>query len=195
MSLSLTYFAFDGSRGLECRLALAIAGLPFEDIRLDRAQWASTPFGGLPILTDGQRVLSQSNAILVYIGRGHGLHPSEPWTAAEHEAILASVEELRARLPGRPGMSDEEKKSAREEFAAGWLKSWADTISGRIAGPFLEGEAISVADIKLAVILRSFHSGAYDHLPASIFDAWPRLGALREAVFARPEAARFAPKS
>lgn len=200
MSVSLTYFNFDGSRGLECRLALAVAGVPFEDIRLDRPQWAAlkptVPFGGLPILRQGDRVLAQSNAILVYVGRTHGLHPADPWLAAEHEALMQSVEDLRNKMPARPDMGDEEKRAARQEFAAGWLKTWADTVSARITGPFLEGDTIHVADLKLAVILRSFLSGAYDHLPPSTFDAWPKLLALVAAVNAHPAVQQFiGPKS
>lgn len=195
MSISLTYFNFDGSRGLECRLALAVAGVAFEDIRLERQQWLelkpTAPFGGLPILRDGDRVLAQSNAILTYVGRSHGLHPSDLWTAAEHEAIMLSVEELRYKLPGRPDMSDEDKRTARQAFAEGWLATWAHQVSSRIQGPFLEGEAIHVADIKVAVIVRSFLSGSYDHLPASTFDAYPKLLALTAAVQAHPAVVAF----
>lgn len=37
MTPTLTYFDFDGSRGLECRLALHVAGVPFQDVRIGRA--------------------------------------------------------------------------------------------------------------------------------------------------------------
>lgn len=195
MSTSLTYFNFDGSRGQECRLALAVAGVPFEDIRLDRPQWMAlkptVPFGGLPVYREGDRVLAQSNAILTYVGRTHGLHPADPWVAAEHEALMQSVEDLRNKVPGRPDMSDDDKRVARQEFAAGWLKNWAETVSGRIQGPFLEGDTMNVADIKLAIILKSYLGGAYDHIPGSTFDAWPKLGALVAAVHAHPAVVTF----
>lgn len=190
MAISLTYFDFEGSRGLECRLALTAAGVPFEDIRVTRDQWLAlkptVPFGGLPVLTDGERRLAQSNAILGYIGRGHGLHPADPWRAAEHDAIMLSVEDLRQKLPDGKGMTEEEKKTAREAFAAGWLCQWAATVSARIAGPFLEGDALHVADIKLYVILRSYLSGAYDHVAPSCLDGFPKLLALHAAVEAHP---------
>ena len=190
MAISLTYFDFDGSRGLECRLALTVARLPFEDIRLSREQWAAlkptTPFGALPLLDmDGQK-LAQSNAILGYIGRAHGLYPSDPWQAAQHDALLQSVEDVRAKLPDGKGMSEDDKKAAREAFAAGWLSQWAATVSAQIAGPFLAGEALSVADIKLFVILRSYLNGTYDHVPPSTFDRFPKLLALYAAVAAQP---------
>jgi len=82
----LTYFDTAASRGEECRLALHVAGLPFEDERLSRDQWAarkaSTPFGALPVLAIEGRQLAQSNAILRFIGSQHGLHPVEPFEAA-----------------------------------------------------------------------------------------------------------------
>ena len=190
MSTRLSYFAFDGSRGLECRLALTLAGLPFEDKRLDREQWAAlkpqTPYGAMPVLEVDGRTLSQSNAILTWVGRTHDLHPADPWRAAEHEAVMCSVEDLRAKLPGTSGMTDEEKKAARQEFAAGWLARWAESTSQLIRGPFLDGDRMSVADVKLYTILRAFHSGAYDHLPGSTFDAWPKVQALYAAVDAHP---------
>src|SRR5260370_31184885 len=78
----LTYFDAAASRGDECRLALHVAGLSFEDERLNRDQWtlrkASTPFGALPVLTAHGRPLPQSNAILRFIGSPPGLHPCEP---------------------------------------------------------------------------------------------------------------------
>ena len=50
----LIYFDAPVSRGEECRLALHIAGVDFEDVRINRKDWAAlkptTPFGGVPIL-------------------------------------------------------------------------------------------------------------------------------------------------
>ncbi len=190
MSLSLTYFDFDGSRGLECRLALSAAGATFEDIRITRPEWAAlkptVAFGALPVLTHDGRMLAQSNAILRYIGTGNAMHPTERWAAAEHDAIMQSVEDLRQKVPGSKEMSEEDKRSKREEFAAGWLAQWARTLDDRIAGPFLEGEALNVADIKVYTILRAYLSGGYDHIPASTFDAYPKLLALYAAVDAHP---------
>src|SRR2546422_974663 len=106
----LTYFDAATSRGEECRLALHVAGLPFEDERLTRDQWAarkaSTPFGALPVLAIDGRQLAQSNAILRFIGSQHGLHPVEPFEAALHESLMCAVEDLRTR--------SEERRVAKE---------------------------------------------------------------------------------
>jgi glutathione S-transferase len=83
-------------------------------------------------------------------------------------------------------MSEDDKKAAREAFAAGWLAQWATTVSAQIVGPFLGGDKMSVADIKLYVIVRSYLSAAYDHIPPSTFDRFPKLLALHAAVEAHP---------
>jgi prostaglandin-H2 D-isomerase / glutathione transferase len=195
MTTSLTYFDFDGSRGLECRLALTLAGVDFEDVRIKRGQWMDLkpqqPYGALPVLAvDGKR-LAHSAAILGFIGRAHGLHPSDPWDAARHDAVMVSVEDLRHKVSGRRGMSDEDKKTEREAFAAGWLRQWASTVSDELKGPFLEGDTLSVADLKIFVILRAFLGGTYDHIPASTFDAWPKLAAHQAAVSEYPAVAAY----
>jgi prostaglandin-H2 D-isomerase / glutathione transferase len=200
MTTTLTYFDFDGSRGLECRLALHVAGVPFTDDRIARERWRelkpSVPFSGLPVLTHQGRTLSQSTAILNYIGRGHGLYPTDPWIAAEHDALMHSVEDLRSKVPGSRGMPEDEKKAAREAFAAGWLTRWATTTSARIQGPFLEGAELHVADLKLFVVLRAYLAGGYDFIPASFFDAYPALTEFVAAVQAHPPvAAYFAARS
>ena len=48
----LIYFDFAGSRGEECRIALHLAGVDFDDVRIPIAEWPElkpqTPFGSLP---------------------------------------------------------------------------------------------------------------------------------------------------
>jgi glutathione S-transferase len=190
---TLTYFDAAVSRGEECRLALFLAGVPFEDERLSRAQWAdrraSAPFGSLPVLTvEGHPPLAQSNAILTLIGRLHGLHPSDEWEAARHLAVMSAVEDLRVRLGPINRLADpEEKKRAREEVAAGFLPDWGDHIERQIgAGPFLGGAAIHVVDLKLFVAMAPFLAGKIEHVPTDVWQRSPKLLALHAAVKEHP---------
>src|SRR6476469_1216412 len=94
----LIYFDAPASRGEECRLALHVAGVDFEDVRIKRGDWPAlkpkTPFGSLPVLElPGQPPLAQSTAIMTLIGRRHGLHPSDLFEAARHEAIMQHAED------------------------------------------------------------------------------------------------------
>jgi glutathione S-transferase len=188
----LTYFQNSSSRGEECRLALHLAGLPFEDERLSVEQWAarkaSTPFGALPVLTvDGQQ-LAQSNAILRFIGSQHGLHPTEPFEAARHESVLCAVEDLRAKMTPIIRIKDEpERKRVRQEAAQGYMQEWGAAVERQIgAGPFLAGERLNIADVKLFIAAGAYLKGTVDHIPTDVFSAFPRLLRLIDAVKQHP---------
>lgn len=194
----LTYFDFAGSRGEECRLALYLAGVDFEDNRIDRASaWPKlkpdTPYGSLPTLEiEGRGTLAQSQALLVYIGREHGLHPRDNWQAAQHESLMCAVEDLRANVKPSLRISDpDQKKRAREQLASDYLPRWAThverVLTGLGAGPFVAGEAINVADVKLYIGARWFSSGTIDHVPSTIFADFPRLVGVERAVANHPK--------
>jgi glutathione S-transferase len=191
-AIKLTYFDFDRGRGEDCRLALHVAGVDFEDDRVStdwRERKSHTPFRNLPVLRlEGRGELGQSNAILTFIGRTYGLHPTDPWEAARHEALLAFAEELRERLGPSLSMKDpEEKKRAREAFAGGYLLSWAQCVEAQLgSGPFVAGEALNVVDLKLYVLTRWFTSGGVDHIPPDVFAPFPKLSRLYESVDAHP---------
>jgi glutathione S-transferase len=186
----LTYFDAPVSRGEECRLALHLAGVDFEDVRIKGEQWPAikptTPFGSMPVLDmPGRPPLGHSNAILVLIGRQHGLHPQEPFEAALHEAVMCHVEDLRANVTPTLRMADAaEKKKAREALAAGYLPTWAEKTELQIKGPFLAGDKLHVVDLKLYMAVRWFSGGAVDHVPANIFERFTKLSGVYAAVHA-----------
>ncbi len=177
----------------ECRLALFIAGVPFTDERLTRPQWeerkASSPYGALPIFSiEGRPPIAQSNAILRMLGSQHGLLPSDGWESARHEALMCSVEEMRARLAPTGRIKDPtEKKQAREALATGYFPEWSGQIEKQITGPFVGGADLSVADLKLFVALTPLLAGSIDHLAPATFKPFPKLLALFEAVKSHPK--------
>jgi glutathione S-transferase len=185
----LIYFDFAGSRGEECRIALHLAGVDFEDVRVKSEDWpamkASTPFGAMPVLEiPGKVPLAHSNAILVYIGREHRLHPVDAFEAARHEALMCAVEELRHTITPTLRINDPElKRQAREALAANELTTWGRHIERQLGdGPFIGGAALHVADIKLYMAVRWLTSGTVDHVPTTVFDKYPKLLRLYHAV-------------
>ena len=187
-TLKLTYFDFPGGRGEDCRLALHIAGVDWEDDRV-RGDWAdrkpNTPFGSLPTLeVPGRGTLSQSNAILTYIGRAYGLLPDDPFEAARHEAILCAVEEMRAEAQTTLKDDEDEKKAAREAYAAGYLARWLPNVEAQIEGPLISGNELSVADLKLFIALGSYRKGVYDYISTDVLAPYPKINALLDAVAA-----------
>jgi glutathione S-transferase len=188
----LIYFDAPVSRGEECRLALHLAGIDFEDVRINAAAWAAmkeqTPYGGLPVLElPGKPPLAHSNAILVLIGRRHGLHPADDFEAALHEGMMQHVETLRAVVSPTLRMDEAEKKAAREALVAGYLPAWAKAAERNILDtPFFGGDKLQVVDLKLYMAVRWFIGGKVDYIPATIFADYPRLIAVHDAVREHP---------
>jgi glutathione S-transferase len=185
----LTYFDAPVSRGEECRLALHIAGVDFIDERIKPADWPAfkpkTPFGGMPLFeVPGHPVLAQSNAILVLIGRLHRLHPSDPFEAARHEAMMQYAEDLRSNVGPTLRISDpEEKRKVREQLASTFLPVWGANAEKQLGdGPFFGGAALQVVDLKLHMVVRWFRSGTLDHIPATVLEAFPKLNRVHDAV-------------
>ncbi|HEY5938847.1 MAG TPA: glutathione S-transferase family protein [Kofleriaceae bacterium] len=185
----LTYFDIPTSRGEECRLALHLAGVEFDDNRIKGTEWAalkpSTPFGSMPYLElPGKPPLAQANAILVYLGRTYGLHPSDNFEAAQHEELMSYAEELRGHVSRTLRMPEDEKKRVRETLVASYFPAWGANVDRHIAGsgPFVAGAKLQVVDLKLHMIVRWFIGGVVDHIPATIFADAPKLTRLYEAV-------------
>ena len=190
---TLTYFDAPASRGEECRLALYISGVPFTDERLAPPQWQerkpTAPFGALPYFTvPGKPPLAQSNAILRLIGSENRLLPADPWESARHEAVMCAVEEMRAKLGPTGRIKDPaEKKLAREALAKTFYPEWCAQIERQITGPFVGGAALSVADIKLFVVMTPLLAGKIDHIPGETFKPFPKLLGVVEAVKNHPK--------
>ena len=188
----LTYFDAPVSRGEECRLALHVAGVEFEDNRIDFKTWpqhkSRTPYGALPVFElPGKPALAHSNAILVLIGRMYGFHPSDPFEAAQHEGMMAHVEDLRGVVGPTIWMPDDEKKAVREKLVGDYMPAWGAAAEQNIgAGPFFGGEKLNVVDLKLYMAVRWFIGGKVDHIPATIFSAYPKLIRVYEAVGEHP---------
>lgn len=186
--IKLSYFDVPGGRGEECRIAMFMSGVDFEDDRIPFADWpqrkAGTPLGALPVMTvEGKGTITQSGAILTYLGRTLGLHPTDPWEAARHEALLGASEDLRAAMVPTFYMQDEaEKKRAREELARTKIRTWAALHEGEIVGPFVAGDGLHVVDLRTFVMVRWFIGGGMDHMPSDVFDDFPKLTGLAKAV-------------
>jgi prostaglandin-H2 D-isomerase / glutathione transferase len=201
----LTYFDSASSRGEECRLALFLAGVDFEDNRIPRSAWRAlkptTPFGCLPVFElPGKPAVSQSNAILGHIGRRYGLLPADEWEALRLESLLSAAEDLRHAIGKTFGIEDaQELERRRAELVEGPIKTWGARMEKQIVGPFAGGTEISVADIKLFVVIGWLKSGVLDHVPAEVLAKFPKLEKLYESVkkhpkivawFSRPQSAQ-----
>lgn len=193
---TLTYFDFSGSRGEECRLALHAAGVEFTDNRIKAGPaWLelkpNVPYGSMPVLEiPGKPPLGQSNAILVYIGREHGMHPSDNFEAARHESLMAYAEEGRHHVTPILRIGGDEKAAKREELATNYLPQWATFVEKQLGnGPLVAGDKLHVADIKLYMFVRWFETGTVDHVPRTVFARFEKLTRQYQTVAAHPRIA------
>jgi glutathione S-transferase len=192
-NVKVTYFDFAGGRGEEVRLALAIAGVDFDDNRIDRETFRGLrpglPFAALPVLEiEGRGVFSQTNAILRLVGRMHGLYPENPYDAARHDALMDAVEDLRWRISQTINIQDAgEKRAARQQLAADFIPHWGLCVERLVGeGPFVGGNKPGVADVKLYVANNWLSGGRIDDIPADLFDPYPKLKAVAHGIGTHP---------
>ena len=81
-------------------------------------------------------------------------------------------------------MGEAEKRAAREAMVAGFLPAWAQFAEKNIPadGPFFAGSKLNVVDLKLHMTVRWFLGGKVDYIPATIFDGYPKLMRIHNAV-------------
>ena len=175
--LKLTYFDFHGGRGEPARIALSMGGIPFEDERVKGTDWErrkpSTPFGALPLLEKDGEILAQSNAINRYVGRLTNLYPSDPWQAALCGEIMEAVEDITSKIAATMFLSDEQKKVQRKALVEGPLPFYLARLQQTLeahGGRYFAGGKLSVADLKVFVLIRQLKSGVLDHVPADLPD-------------------------
>jgi glutathione S-transferase len=134
------------------------------------------------------KAVSQSNAILGWVGRKSGLLPNDEWEAMRLDSLMSAVEELRAVITRTFGISDPaELKRRRQELVEGPLRTWLAHAERQVRGPFASGESISVADIKLFLVVGWLKKGVLDHVPPDVVSPFPKLEALFEAVGRHPK--------
>ena len=175
--LKLTYFDFHGGRGEPARVALSMSGIPFEDDRVNAAEWqkrkADTPFGALPLLEVDGKTLAQSNAINHYVGKLANLYPSDPWEAALCDETMEAVEDVTNKIAATLFLPDEQKKAQRKALVEGPLPFFLARLQQRLeahGGRYFAGNRFSIADLKVFMLMRQLTSGVLDHVPTDLPD-------------------------
>jgi glutathione S-transferase len=199
-TLELSYFDFDGGRGEPARLALYIAGIEFEDLRIPLADWRSVradmPFRALPVLRVDAVDLAQSNTINRYVGRLGGLYPVDAWQAALCDEVMDAVEDIVTAMVATFFIEDEEeKKTARQGLVAGSLALYLERIQSRLirsGGEYFADGRLTVADLKVYVWIRNLRSGILDHIPTDLPDrVAPHLIEHFERINAHPKVSEY----
>lgn len=196
--LRLTYFDTPG-RAEPLRIALHIAGIPFEDHRVKFPEFAamkaqgSLPLGSLPVLEVDGRPMVQTGAMLRYVARlgGAKLYPSDPWAAFIVDSVVDTFNDTvsHALMPSLFERDMAKKLQMRTEVLAGPLTAalrYVEALLGASDGPFLTGADLSIADILLGLTVQQYRSGVLDGLGPDVLEPYPRLRALGDAYAAHP---------
>jgi glutathione S-transferase len=150
---------------------------------------ALSPAGSIPVMTDGNLVLTESLAINLYLARTYGgdLGPRTPaedalMQAAALDAVTSiephSLPILYAHAEGRADTPEGAAEVARHAAALARPLTRLDAHFG--AHEFLIGDRFTVADINLAEVLR------YAQAHPTLLAGYPALDGWLKACQARP---------
>lgn len=178
------------------RWIFAQAGVKYEDIRLDKEQWAkmkpNTPNGSIPVLDVDGQMLAGSGPISRYVAEQHGL-------AGENDlenAQIAGIDDLLTDVTNRFARfwfeKDEATKAQLKKdldekhlpFYLSFLEKCI-TTNGTPEG-WLFGKKVTYVDLRLALSVE-FVQMAND----KILDSYPGILKLKESVLALPNIDRW----
>uniref|UniRef100_A0A6B2LKB6 GST N-terminal domain-containing protein n=1 Tax=Arcella intermedia TaxID=1963864 RepID=A0A6B2LKB6_9EUKA len=171
------------------RLAFRIGNIPFEDTRIPFTEWgqkkATFPFGTVPVLEVDGKKLGNSNTILQYVGKLAGLAPGDLFQFAKVDEFLSVLEDYMTALFGGIKKAAPEDKPA---FIAEFVKTTSPHFLGLLektavanGGPYAVGSALTVADLKLYVLIGTINAGMPFPQPG-IWDATPTLLSIHKLV-------------
>ncbi len=194
--LKLTYFDAPG-RAEPIRIVLRMAGLSFEDERLNYPQFVEKkeqgglPLGSVPVLEVDGLAITQTSAMLRYASRlgGLDLYPTDPYLALLVDSALDTVNDTlsHALAPSMFERDMEKKLAMRADLMRGPMRLAYNYLEGLVkasGGPFVAGSALSIADLVITAQIVQIESGKLDGITSEYLAEYPRLVALKDACLA-----------
>jgi glutathione S-transferase len=192
-------YEFPPTRSIRARWTLQELGVDFEPIRVNLiagehrspAFLKINPAGKVPVLVDGEKVITESVAIVLYLGEKYpekGFVPKDLAQRAEmNRWLLFAATELEQplwRIVKNTSLYPEDKRiptdviRAREDFAP-----MATVLEEHMKGrEYLVGNSVTIADFVMAYTLDWANE-------VQLLDGFPRLKAYMMKMYERPHAA------
>ena len=186
-----------GACSLASHIALAEAGADFEARRVDFASaeqrkpeyLALNPKGRVPLLVADRGRLTESPAILAWIAMAYPdarLAPTDPWDLAQMHSFNAfvcatlHVNHAHGRRAERWADTDAGREDLKAKAPGNVADNYAFIESELLAGPWVMGEAFSVADAYLYTVSRWMGANGIDPV------RFPRLREHQQRMQDRP---------
>lgn len=192
-------YEFAPTRSIRARWALQELDLPFESVEVKLLEGAGqtpeylalNPTGKLPTLVDGDFVLTESVAIVVYLAEKHphkGLLPTDFKQRTQLNRwmlfIVTELEQPLWRIARNSFLYPEEQRQPKDiEIAKGEFREMAAVLEKHMQGrEFLVGDRVSVGDFIAAYTLDWGNE-------VGLLDRCPTLLAYMQRMYDRPKAA------
>lgn len=200
MSLTLYRFPLSG-HAHRAELFLSLLGLPAQLVDVDLRQGAHkrpeflqlNPFGQVPVLRDGEAVIADSTAILVYLARQYAPDwlPTDPLEAAQVQRWLSAASGPIAAGPARARLITVFGARYNAEETIAQAHALLRVVESELAGrAWLVGERPTIADIAAYTYIAHAPEGNVDLSPYPALRAWlQRIEALPGFVPMQPSAA------
>lgn len=193
-------YEFGPTRSIRARWILQELGVEFESVTVNLAAGehrrppllAINPAGKIPVLVDGERVLTESAAIVLHLAEKYpeaGFLPSDIGQRSQlYRWILFAVTELEQplwRIARHTTLySEAERLSVDVRIAQREFKEMAAVLECHMSGrTFVVGERVSAADFVVAHTLDWGDT-------VGLLENFPALAAYLQRMYARPRAPR-----
>uniref|UniRef100_A0A7S0MUJ1 Glutathione transferase n=1 Tax=Pyramimonas obovata TaxID=1411642 RepID=A0A7S0MUJ1_9CHLO len=193
--ITFSYFPLRGARGEAIRFALHVAGADWENADMTWDQYQAKKasekdlawHNGMPVMIVDGKAYTQSLAQLRFAGKLSKLYPEDPVAAMAVDEAMDVCQDILTKCPQDPDAGV--KKTKREEYAAGKMKSMMDLLAQRVGesgSAFMVGGDLTIADLVVYFLVKMIREGQFEHVPANYVDAWPQLAGLEKAVPEHP---------
>jgi glutathione S-transferase len=108
---------------------------------------------------------------------------------------MDAAEDIGVRITNTIDLPADGKKQAREELAAGRITRYLEQLQARLkaaGGEYFADKRLTVADLKIFMLVRWLRSGVLDHIPKDLVDrVAPLMVKHCERVASLPDVAKY----
>uniref|UniRef100_A0A914V4A5 glutathione transferase n=1 Tax=Plectus sambesii TaxID=2011161 RepID=A0A914V4A5_9BILA len=189
-SYKLYYFNIR-ARAEPARFLFHLAGVPYEDVRIEREDWPNhkeeMPWGQIPVLEVDGKKLGQTAAIYQYLANQFGYNGKSDWETAQVQELIGSVEDVfNAMHPIFMVQDEAEKKKLMEKFVADTLIPYLTRLQKRFEAngtDYFVGNSLTVADLLLMVTFAAFK----ENFAPGVVEKFPKLDGFLAKISEEPK--------